>query len=176
MASIGVPANSAAASSAFVPDRYSRVVPALRGGGRTMPPSTQLSPRTAPMARAVAGETAFASITSARLPASERATSNAACGGQMDRITCTSSKCSVACRPASSARRAVAALRPDGLQSTWCPRSTRSAPTAAPISPGCSRPTFTIRNDHRHCRTPRVSDSSVASAAAPGWRCVASRE
>src|ERR671930_2632693 len=43
-------------------------------------------------------------------------------------------------RPASAARRLVAAPRPDDAQRTVWPRRRSSAPSAAPISPGCSSP------------------------------------
>ena len=44
-------------------------------------------------------------------------------------------------RPAASARERVASLRPSDAQSTSAPPARSAAPTAAPISPGCSSPT-----------------------------------
>src|SRR5215831_14072815 len=77
-------------------------------------------------------------------PAAERATSSAACGGQTDRITSAWLDISPAEPtsriPAAAARSAVAGLRPADAHSTVSPRLVRHAPTAAPISPGCSTP------------------------------------
>src|SRR5436190_16221230 len=72
----------------------------------------------------------------------ERATSSAACGGQIDRITSLRSANSVAV-PASSktaARAEVSALRPSEAQSTCRPAPRKASPTAEPISPGWSSP------------------------------------
>src|SRR5215470_12033848 len=79
-----------------------------------------------------------------RKPATERATSTAACGGQTDRITSACPAISLAVPtsriPAAAARSAVVGLRPADAHSTVSPRWVRQAPTAAPISPGCSTP------------------------------------
>ena len=57
--------------------------------------------------------------------------------------------------PAASARSLVAAPRPSGSHSTWCPAPARHFPTAAPISPGCS--------------SPIVVRSCLYSHQAPAW-------
>ena len=89
--------------------------------------------------------------------ARSRATSSAACGGQMERIS-SASAASASTEPASrnaAARSRVAALRPSDAQITSCPPATRAAPIAEPISPGCSRPTITGRPRARRRRTRR---------------------
>ena len=108
------------------------MVPGARGGGPMMPPSTH-SPARSPTSSAVAGEIALQSTNSG-----PRTTfPSAACGGQMESTTSTPSSVSAAVSPASAARRAVVSLRPAGSHSTAWPARTSSAPTAAPISPGC---------------------------------------
>ena len=79
-------------------------------------------------------------------PATARATSSAACGGQTE--TMTSERAAISAHPhpsspASAARSLVAALRPSGTHSTRCPAPARHFPIAAPISPGCSSPIVT---------------------------------
>src|SRR5215471_4405787 len=77
-----------------------------------------------------------------------RATSSAACGGQIDKITgqrATMAGRSAPDSSAASARPVLARLRPVGSHSTVCPAETRQPPTAAPISPGCSSPTLAMR-------------------------------
>ena len=74
----------------------------------------------------------------------ERATSRAACGGQIEKTTslrATSTTEPASSSPAASARARVSSLRPSDAQTTRTPCPRRTAPTAAPISPGCSRPT-----------------------------------
>src|ERR1700722_11489745 len=75
------------------------------------------------------------------------ATSRAACGGQIERITEDRSITRSNVTPvssAASARPVDARDRPAGSQSTSCPTETRQPPTAAPLSPGCSSPTVAI--------------------------------
>ena len=112
-----------------------------------MPPSTYVPPAptiTSPTARDVAAETAFASTKTPPYPATSRATSSAACGGQTERITSarrdSSATVPASSRPAASARRAVAGSVPPTPTTTSRPAPRRTAPTAAPISPGCSSP------------------------------------
>src|SRR5215469_18639146 len=97
-----------------------------------------------------------------RKPATERAISSAACGGQTDRITSAWLDISLAVPtsriPAAAARSAVAALRPADAHSTVSPRWLRQPPTAAPISPGCSTPIrflSTIASGHKSRPCPR---------------------
>src|SRR6266508_5354406 len=77
-ASTDVPSKSSATVSAPGPERYKRVVPALLGGGPMIPPSTNLDPTSAEIARADAGAMALPSTKIAAVPATERATSLAA--------------------------------------------------------------------------------------------------
>src|SRR5580700_1613163 len=98
-----------------------------------------------PISRAVAGETALASAYTPLKPATWRARSSAACGGQTATMTSAfrvrpASPPDTMLSPAAVARAALAALRPSGTHSTRCPAATRHCPTAAPISPGCSSP------------------------------------
>src|SRR5919198_3762160 len=110
-----------------------------------MPPSTHGPATASAIARAVAGETAFASTNRRSNPVRERATASAAWGGQTER-TMSLARASFSTErasrsPASSARRAVAALRSSDAQRTGTPRVRSAAPSAVPISPGCSSPT-----------------------------------
>src|SRR5438067_6832599 len=111
------------------------------------PASTKLPSSVASISRAVAGDTAFASTKMPPKPATERATSSAACGGQTDRITSlrrtSSSVVRASTRPARSARAAVSALRPSDAHSTVWPAPRSVVPTAAPISPGWRSPIAT---------------------------------
>ena len=85
--------------------------------------------------------------------------------------------------PAAPRARAVAALRPSPAHSTSWPRSRSRAPSAAPISPGCSTPMVVIavsamrrrRPMHDGARIPRdrsvpFAAMEVASEAAAGAR------
>jgi len=67
---------------------------------------------------AVIGDTALASITSACVPCTDRATSTAAWGGTTDKINSAFSRLSALVKPAAAARRAVSSLRPCGSQRT----------------------------------------------------------
>src|SRR6266498_3428995 len=97
------------------------------------------------MRRAEAGEIAFASRKMPSNLPTVAATSPAACGGQTDRTTllrrASSATLLASVRPAACARVCVASLRPSDAQSTSIPRCRNTAPIAAPISPGWSRPT-----------------------------------
>src|SRR5580704_591069 len=93
---------------------------------------------------AVPGAIALASRYRPVKPWTAQAMSRAACGGQMDRMiwarlaTCRAVPASV--RPAAAARSAVCAPRPSEAHRTVWPALVRHWPTAAPISPGFSRP------------------------------------
>src|SRR5437667_3290404 len=99
-----------------------------------------------------------------RNPATERATSSAACGGQTDKTTPARPDISPAVPtsliPAASARAAVAGLRPADAHSTVSPHWLRQPPTAAPISPGCSTPITFLSTV--------ASGTSLAHARSPG--------
>jgi hypothetical protein len=159
----GVPANRAATSAADSPARYSRV-PFLAagsapgcGGGPMIPPSANLvapvpaapvppALSTAATDRVVSGAMALASTNRPLNPATLRATSSAACGGQTEKMIparpVSSATVPTSVSPAAAARSAVAGPRPWDAHSTVCPRVVRHRPMAAPISPGCSRPTI----------------------------------
>src|SRR5205823_6666356 len=116
----------------------------------------------------------FASTKMPRNPATERATSSAACGGQTDKTTPARPDISPAVPtsliPAASARAAVAGLRPADAHSTVSPHWLRQPPTAAPISPGCSTPitfssTFTSATSLTHAAKARTGPQ------APGGTC-----
>src|SRR5919201_3454795 len=148
-ASSAVPLKRAATASAPGPDKYSRVLPAFRGGGPMIPPSTKRAPPAAtisPTSRVVAGAIALPStnVPPNRVPATSRATSGAFAGGQTDRMISLSraSRVSVptSSSPSASARVRVADPRPADAQITRAPAARAAAPTALPISPGCRIP------------------------------------
>src|SRR5215467_13712132 len=110
-------------------------------------------------------------------PATARATSSAACGGQTERITSACPDISPAEPtsriPAAAARSAVAGLRPADAHSTVSPRWLRQPPTAAPISPGCSTPitflsTIASGDKSRPCRNEPGGVYQVGQAFGPG--------
>src|SRR5215831_4723388 len=112
-----------------------------------------------------------------RKPLTERATSSAACGGQTDRITSACPAISLAAPtsriPAAAARSAVAGLRPADAHSTVSPRWVRQAPTAAPISPGCSTPIrflSTIASGTSLTHVPRPGLPGRPGARSRPWR------
>src|SRR4051812_8569212 len=81
----------------------------------------------------------------------ERAVSAAACGGQTEGAkslrAASSEAVPASTRPAADARSRVDSLRPADAQSTSTPRRRNTAPIAAPISPGCRRPTTSPMTD-----------------------------
>jgi hypothetical protein len=113
-----------------------------------MPPSTKdalLASIVSPTRRAVSGEIAFASTNTPSNGGRARASSSAACGGQIEKTTSQRSVSAsiepASSSPASAARVRVSSLRPVETQSTECPASHSAAPNAAPISPGWRTPT-----------------------------------
>ena len=102
-----------------------------------MPPSTKRG-WIAAISAARIGEIAFASTYTPSKPSTARATSSAACGGQIERISSASaaSRSTVTASRNVAARVRVASLRPSDAHSTSCPFACNTRPTAAPISPG----------------------------------------